>query len=61
MDFDEEGSESETPVAQAEDLSDWGNAGFRRKRGHVYPLCCEIEPCFLERPSASLSDVNMSP
>ena len=23
------------------------------EKGHVYPLCCEIEPCFLERSSAS--------
>ena len=60
MRLDEKGRESETPVVQAEDLSDWGNAGFLRK-GHVYPLCCEIEPCFLERPSASSSDVNVSP
>ena len=40
------GWESETPVAQAEDLSSWGDAGFQR-HGRVYPLCCEIEP-FLE-------------
>jgi len=33
MRLDEKGRESETPVAQAEDLSDWGNAGFRRKGG----------------------------
>ena len=38
MDFDEEGRESETPVAQAEDLSDWGNAGFRRKRACLSAL-----------------------
>ena len=38
MDFDEEGRESETPVVQAEDLSDWGNAGFRRKRACLSAL-----------------------
>ena len=40
------GWESETPAAQAEDLSSWGDAGFQR-HGRVYPLCREIEP-FLE-------------
>ena len=43
-----EGRESETPVAQAEDLSSWGDAGFQR-HGHVHPLCCEIELFFRMR------------